>query len=70
MFAEEKKNQFHLYVAFGLESLTMLLLFALNLAARRLHNFNKLILSFPAIFKQKIRRSVSDFLSQLDLMPL
>ena len=38
LFAEEKKNLFHLCVAFGLESLTVLLLIALNLAARCRYN--------------------------------
>ena len=68
MFAEEKENLVHLYVAFGLESLTMLLLVALNLAARRLHNQTNFVLSCD--IQAQIRRSVADFMSQLDLMPL
>ena len=68
MFAVEKENLFHLYIAFGLESLTMLLLFALNLAARRIHNQTNFV--FSCDIQTQIRRSVADFLSQLDLMPL
>ena len=67
MFAEEKENLVHLYVAFGLKILTLLLLFALNLAAGCL--YNRRILSFPEIFEISNKFSPR-FLSRLDLMPL
>ena len=46
LFAEEKKNLNHLFVAFGLENV------------------------FSRDIQAKIRSSVTDFLSKLDLMPL